>query len=65
MALTRDEVELVDKQSELLNDAERGVITETFNAIYEAARIRGVKVARDDRAAKLEASLISFLIQSR
>jgi len=48
-----------------LNDAERGVIDATFYAIYEAASQRGVKLAKDDRAAAFEAAMIQFILKSR
>ena len=53
-----------EKRDTDLNDAQRAVITETFNALYDAAKARGVKVAMDDRAAKLEAAIVKFLLDS-
>jgi hypothetical protein len=65
MSLTRSESELLEAREGELNDAERGVIDATFDALEEAATIRGVKLARDDRVAALEAALVRFLLASR
>jgi hypothetical protein len=65
MSLTRSERELMEAREGELNDAERGVIDATFDAIYEAAAQRGVKLAKDDRAAAFEAAMIQFILKSR
>lgn len=65
MSLTRSESELLAAREGVLNDAERGVIDATFDSLEEAAKVRGVKLARDDRVAALEAALIRFIIASR
>jgi hypothetical protein len=65
MSLTRSESELLEAREGELNDAERGVIDATFDALEEAAKVRGVKLARDDRVAALEAALVRFLLASR
>lgn len=65
MSLTRTESEFMKDREEKLNDAERAVINVTFDALYEAAKSRGVKLAHDDRAAALEAALVRFVLASR
>jgi len=65
MSLTRSERELMEAREGELNDAERGVINATFDALYDAASERGVKLAKDDRAAALEAALVRFILASR
>jgi hypothetical protein len=65
MSLTRTESEFMKDREEKLNDAERAVINVTFDAIYAAAKVRGVKLANDDRAAALEAALTRFILASR
>lgn len=65
MSLTRSQAELLQAREGELNDAERAVIDRTFDALYEAAKERGVKLARDDRVAALEAAFVNFLLQSK
>jgi hypothetical protein len=65
MSLTRSESELMRQREEELNDAERAVINVTFDALYEAAQDRSVKLAKDDRAAALEAAMVRFILASR
>jgi hypothetical protein len=65
MSLTRSESELMKAREGELNDAERAVIDRTFDTLYEAATARGVKLAKDDRAAALEAALVKFILASK
>jgi hypothetical protein len=65
MSLTRSQRELMDAREGELNDAERAVIDVTFDALYDAAKARGVKLAKDDRAAALEAAMVQFILASK
>lgn len=65
MSLTRSERELLEAREGELNDAEKAVVDRTFDALYEAAQARGVKLARDDRVAALEAALVKFILASK
>jgi hypothetical protein len=65
MSITRSERELMEARDGELNDAERAVIDRTFEALYEAAGTRGVRLAKDDRAAALEAALVKFILASK
>lgn len=65
MSLTLSERELMKAREGELNDAERAVINVTFDALYEAAQDRGVRLAKDDRAAALEAAMVRFILASR
>lgn len=65
MSLTLSERELMKAREGELNDAERAVINVTFDALYNAAESRGVRLAKDDRAAALEAAMVRFILASR
>lgn len=65
MSLSLSERELMEAREGELNDAERALIDRTFEVLYEAAAQRGVKLAKDDRAAKLEAALVQFILSSK
>lgn len=65
MSLTRSESELMDAREGKLNAAERALIDRTFDALYDCAKERGIKLAKDDRAAALEAALVRFILSSK
>lgn len=64
MSLTREESALLDQRDELTTD-ERVVVDETMDEAAAWGKARNVPLANDDRAAKLEAALIKYIIDSR
>lgn len=64
MTITREESELLDKLVELTLE-ESNVVSESMRETYNIAMLYGLKPAYDDRAARLEAALIRFLLESR
>lgn len=64
MSLSRHDSETLAKRDELPEN-EQEVIDCVFTELYAQAKANRVKAAGDDRAAKLEAALIRFIIESR
>lgn len=64
MTLSAQAREYMAKRDKL-SERETDIIDHAFNSIYQMSKWLNVKVATDDRAAELEASLIRFIIDSR
>lgn len=64
MTLTAKESEAL-AQRDTLNNAEREVVDATMDKVEYVAKSERVPFATDDRLAKLEAAVITFIIDSR
>lgn len=64
MSLTQQDSEWFAKREEL-SPNETEVVDQMFEEIYAYAKVYGVKAAKDDRCASLEAALVRFIIESR
>lgn len=64
MSLTRDESAWMDWRGELTAD-EKDYITFIMEGILDDAVGFNLKLAKDDRVARVEAALIRYVIQSR
>jgi hypothetical protein len=65
MTLTYTERCLLDARDTALVDEERKLIELTFQDLYYRASQANMPMAKDDRAAKLEAAMVRFLLDSR
>lgn len=65
MSITADESALLDKRETELSNAERDLVDNTMSEVYEMGRNSGVPLAQDDIAARFEAALIRFVVESR
>jgi hypothetical protein len=65
MSLTQDEQDLLRTRAQLLTPAEERCIEAAFASLYYTARKAGVQAATDDRAKKLEACFIRYMLDSR
>lgn len=65
MSLTSDESHLMERRETELNDSEREAIHNAFKEFDTSLRNIGINPARDDRAARLEAAMVRFILESR
>lgn len=65
MSLTSQESQLLSDREELLSCDEIRMVDATIEMMFSLANTYTTKLAGDDRCAKVEASLIKFIIDSR
>lgn len=65
MTITASESKLLEQRETDLNQFERDIIEDTMNDLDTSMREQGLRPATDDRAARLEAALIRYVIESR
>ena len=63
MSVTREESELLEL-GENLPEPLRQAVHLGITAVTDAVRAGGIKPATDDRAARLEAAIVRFIVQS-
>lgn len=64
MTITREEIALIDARTELPRN-ERDFVTDALLRLDNLMRLCDLEPSKDDRAARLEAALIRYVIESR
>lgn len=64
MSLTSEDRTILAERDNLLSELEKQLIQYVFSELYYVACKFNIRAAKDDRAAKLEAALIKFILTS-
>lgn len=65
MSLSREEAALMEKRDTDLSSTEKGLIEDAMAYLEQRMQDNGINPAGDDRAARLEAAMVRFVIDCK